>query len=259
MEVKLLSLIRANVCKIGKLGRLNSKYIEHIINNTNFQTMNIDTIVNIDFEQIKKKCWLWSGTVGDKVNKGHQHGNMNYDGKLVYVHRLMFHNYIQDVPIYVHTKGEPRLLILHKCSHENNGKCINPWHLYLGTPKGNMQDALKDGTKNKAPSGEKNYNATAKDTTVIKALELLKSGFSQYDVAKLCKVNQSQISRWSRKITRANPIVEQPVDAKPIDTQPVIEQPVQESQLIKQPKKPKKILVKKKKPKSKKVQLEDNN
>jgi len=114
--------------------------------------------------------------------------------KNVQVHRLMYHNFIGDVPIYTPTDKR----INHKCSHENNGKCINPWHMYLGTAKDNMQDAINDGTKNKIASGEKNPMVTVSDKLVLEALKYKDSKLTQLEIAEKIGVNQSQISRWFR-------------------------------------------------------------
>ena len=74
-----------------------------------------------------------------------------------------------------------------------------------------MQDALRDGTKNKAPSGENNYNATASNDQVIEAIRLWKLNdqiedpkerLSQSQIAKRIGVNQSQVSRWVNRKTR---------------------------------------------------------
>jgi predicted XRE-type DNA-binding protein len=66
-----------------------------------------------------------------------------------------------------------------------------------------MQDALKDGTKNKTPSGEENYNATVSNDQVKQALALKNSSLTQKEIASLFGVNQSQISRWFNKKTRS--------------------------------------------------------
>jgi hypothetical protein len=80
----------------------------------------------------------------------------------------MFHNFIKDVPVY--TRNSNTLQVNHICDSE--GKCLNPYHLYLGTPKQNTQDSIKMGYKIKAKSGEKNHNAILSDKVILEIKNL---------------------------------------------------------------------------------------
>ena len=72
-------------------------------------------------------CWLYLGTPRSK------YGLSWHQGKNIHAHRLA----------YMLTKGEPgNLFVCHTC---DNPRCINPDHLFLGTPKDNMQDKLRKG------------------------------------------------------------------------------------------------------------------
>ena len=189
MEEFLKQNQRANVGTIGKLGPIDDSIIARILPK-----------VQIPDTELLSSCWIWKGTVGD-IKKGHQHGILWYNKKYVQVHRLMYHNFVEDVPVFINAIGT--LCVLHICTHENNGRCINPRHMRLGTPKENIEDSIQAGTKRKCASGEKNHNATLSDTTV-QAIKLLKdSGLTQAAVARMYDVNQSQISRWWRDITRS--------------------------------------------------------
>lgn len=57
--------------------------------------------ININNGLDKSFCWLWIGTVQDD-KKGHQHGVIWYNKKYVQVHRIMYHNFIGDVPEYTY-------------------------------------------------------------------------------------------------------------------------------------------------------------
>jgi DNA invertase Pin-like site-specific DNA recombinase len=92
------------------------------------------------------------------------------------------------------------LQVNHKC--KTDGKCINPDHLYLGTARQNTEDSVKDGTKNKAKSGENNHNAVLSDELIEYIKSLKGSGRYQYEIAKEYGINQSQISRWWNNKTR---------------------------------------------------------
>lgn len=90
-------------------------------------------------------CWLWNG----KRNKaGYGRFSFNRDNLYMAAHRSSFTLF----------KGEisEGLLICHSC---DNPPCVNPDHLWMGTPKDNSQDCIKKGRfvgrKNKVERGVK--------------------------------------------------------------------------------------------------------
>lgn len=69
-------------------------------------------------------CWIWTGS------RKNSYGQFQND----YAHRVSYRNFIGPIPVDT--------LVLHKC---DNYLCVNPDHLFLGTHKDNMQDALAKG------------------------------------------------------------------------------------------------------------------
>ncbi len=74
-------------------------------------------------------CWLWEGSFN---NKGY--GWFNRAGKVELAHRASWILHYGEIP--------PGMSVLHKCDVRN---CVNPDHLFIGTPKQNMQDCSNKG------------------------------------------------------------------------------------------------------------------
>lgn len=75
-------------------------------------------------------CWVWTGTMQN--SKGY--GSIYYDRKNERVHRVSYKLFIGPIP--------DGLFVLHRC---DNPPCINPEHLFLGTPMDNTRDCLSKG------------------------------------------------------------------------------------------------------------------
>lgn len=78
-------------------------------------------------------CWLWFGA------EGSGYGRVGFKGNLLLTHRVSWELTNGPIP--------DGLWVLHKCDVRC---CVNPDHLFLGTPKDNMQDKLRKGRGNGA-------------------------------------------------------------------------------------------------------------
>lgn len=101
----------------------------------------------------KQSCWEWQGA----LRAGY--GAYKYKGKVVAAHRFIWELKNGTIP-----KG---LFVCHKC---DNPKCVNPSHLFLGTPKDNVIDAIKKGRIN--PKKQKGIR-TFKPSPVAKLTKVL--------------------------------------------------------------------------------------
>jgi hypothetical protein len=94
-------------------------------------------------------CWLWTAGV-----KNNGYGGFRLNNQTINAHRAAWLMVNGEIP-----KG---LLVLHRC---DNKLCVNPDHLYLGTHRDNMRDAVERLCMNQ---GKKNGNSTLTEAIVLK-------------------------------------------------------------------------------------------
>lgn len=99
-----------------------------------------------------KGCWLWTGA---KDKNGY--GRIRVNGRQMHAH--VFSWEIRYCPM------PPGKWGLHTC---DNPSCVNPEHVYPGTPQANVQDRMEHG---RAMRGEENHKAklTAEQVKSIRA------------------------------------------------------------------------------------------
>lgn len=95
-------------------------------------------------------CWEWNGIL-DVTG----YGRISHKNKLMNAHRASYEVFVGEIP-----KG---LWVLHKC---DNRCCVNPEHLFIGTPKDNTHDMMR---KKKVFDfvGEKNNCAVLTEEQVL--------------------------------------------------------------------------------------------
>ena len=143
-------------------------------------------------------CHIFTGA---SVPAGY--GVISHNGRQTYAHRLAYKLFVGTIPA--------GMFICHTCDIPS---CVNPSHLFVGTPKDNMHDMIRKGRSHYpgAPRGERNYihshpeiisgenNGNAKLTNKIvgEIRDLSKNGISQTEIAKKYKIRQCHVSRIIR-------------------------------------------------------------
>lgn len=126
------------------------------------------------------QCWEFVGASSDG------YGRISFQGRLYSAHRVSWqlHNGT-DIP-----EG---MVICHTC---DNPPCVNPRHLFLGTPADNVRDAISKG---RISFGEKHPMAKLSADDVKEIRRLFSNGMSQVEIAKIYGKTQGAISNIIRR------------------------------------------------------------
>lgn len=126
-------------------------------------------------------CWNWTGPIGSE-----RYGRIRFQGRRVLTHVISYRLSFGAVP--------SGLSVLHRC---DNPRCVRPDHLYAGTAKDNVWDAITRGRRPRGP----NLRLTSAEVTAIRAK--WRAGESQRAIAGECRVSPSTISLAARGKTWA--------------------------------------------------------
>ncbi len=144
-------------------------------------------VVERFWEKVKKQdgCWEWQSGA-----RGGGYGGFKIDGRAWLAHRVSWIINYGNIP-----EG---LNILHKC---NNKNCVNPNHLYVGTQKENVRDAIDAGTHYRIPDehrrpvrGLEHKNAKLDHLKVREIRRLRKEGLGCRELGRFYDVDHSIIS-----------------------------------------------------------------
>lgn len=130
------------------------------------------------YDVAESGCWQWNGA-SDRDGYG-VFGH--HRGKQIRAHRASYELHIGSI-------GDGQLV----CHKYDNPGCINPSHLFLGSPKDNTMDMIYKGRKTTL-IGESHGNAKLKCNDVSEIRALRESGASLHDLATRYGVTFQHIS-----------------------------------------------------------------
>jgi hypothetical protein len=130
-----------------------------------------------------KGCWEWTASLDGKG-----YGQISINGKTKRAHHIAWELTVGKIP-----KGK---FICHHC---DNKKCVNPNHLFLGTPLSNIQDMDKKGRRINSPlCGEKHGRSKLKNLDVQEIKNLMKIGIKQRKIAEMFNIGVGTINHIAK-------------------------------------------------------------
>lgn len=146
-------------------------------------------------DQLGTECWEW---LASKDLAGY--GNFTYalpnkKSRVCRAHRVscIIFDKLTEVEV---ASG----YVCHTCDWPS---CVNPEHLFLGSPEDNMQDKSKKGRARGQAAGSEHSLAKLTDEDIVSIFELNYKGYTTVQIARSFGVDQSAISlilsgkRWS--------------------------------------------------------------
>lgn len=104
-----------------------------------------DLIAQRSIPEPNTGCWLWTGALSPQG-----YGKLQIGGR----HRMATHISLEAV-------GRPVPKGMHACHHCDVPACVNPDHLFIGTPLDNIRDCIMKGRNSPPPRTKKGTRSNA--------------------------------------------------------------------------------------------------
>ena len=140
-------------------------------------------------------CWKWTGAARMSRGGKHAYGQFNYaPGNRMQAHRAAWTLFNGTIP--------DGMLVCHHC---DNPLCVNPDHLFFGTPADNMKDMAAKGRSCRgrirpkcSMRGSRNGNAKLSREQAMEIRELRQSGLKLRDIGIRFGVSDALVSLIAR-------------------------------------------------------------
>jgi hypothetical protein len=124
-------------------------------------------------------CWLWTGT------KDGVYGSMYVHGVKVLAHRLSYALNIGPIP-----KGQ---MVCHKC---DTPLCVNPHHLFTGSARDNVLDAIAKGRFKHVYNHKTKGRPTRFSREVIEEVRANKDGLTERELCLKYGMSKGTVHRF---------------------------------------------------------------
>lgn len=131
------------------------------------------------YTEANSGCWLWAGSCCEKG-----YGRVNISGKNKRAHRVSWSQENGPIP--------DGAFVCHRC---DTPSCVNPDHLWIGSPLENMEDMISKG-RDKPNRGTKNGFAVLNESVIS---DVRNNGLSCRETAEFYGVHVTTIRRVRSK------------------------------------------------------------
>lgn len=133
-------------------------------------------LMGVDSKEDRTACWNWMRACSKgRDGQNNRYGCFKFEGVQRYSHRVAYE--LEHGPI------EGKLQVCHTC---DNTQCCNPFHMFLGSARDNMQDSQQKGRRRFKP-GKLNADQ-------VKELRKLRSeGVPYDDLEKRFSLNRASL------------------------------------------------------------------
>lgn len=147
---------------------------------------------HVEIPQDRSQCWIWTG-----ATTGCGYGKMHVGGRQIIASRLSY--------LIAHGTIDDSMFVCHSC---DNPICVNPDHIWQGSPADNVRDMVEKGRAKGAVRGDisrnPSKNAILTKSKVIEIYSMFKSGKSQSYIARSLGLHRGTVFDIVRKRTRAD-------------------------------------------------------
>jgi hypothetical protein len=142
--------------------------------------------VSIPYDGNPEQCWNWIGT-----RNSQQYGKIVIRGKWYGAHRVAW--------FLATGEDSADMFVCHTC---DNKLCVNPAHLFLGSPQDNARDMVNKG-RHTSPdiSGERNPRAKLCDADIPTIRQQVARGARTSGIARAYEVSRQTIDRIAKNQT----------------------------------------------------------